>query len=71
MKTAKAGRAFFWEWPLRFKMSSIPFQSGDFLAGGLKNRPTSATTLSPDSKLVRKLVLSSRYYMDPPAGRST
>ena len=35
-----------WEWPLplwppRFKMSPIPFQSGDFLAGGgLKNRPT-------------------------------
>ena len=34
-----------WEWPPlwppRFKMSPIPFQSGDFLAGGgLKNRPT-------------------------------
>ena len=35
-----------WEWPLplwppRFKMSPIPFQSGDFLAGGgQKNRPT-------------------------------
>ena len=27
-------------WPPRFKMSPIPFQSGDFLAGGgLENKP--------------------------------